>query len=206
MEAFSDEGQELIKKGKGIQPSSLGKLWGELARIVQNYITYGGCKDLVRPLQLKILVVLKQKCSVNFPELLNSLLHDIAKRLRQSQHIETVVSCHYLIKLIVSHNLSQQQSTWGDLILALERGEDLPAPNIVPKRKRTSLSQRIPHKHRRSTKLKSKQGVSENPQGNASQPIELSSPVNEQDLQLESGGKDNPKTEPKEGVGNSKDD
>jgi len=51
--------------------------------------------------------------------------------------------------------------------------------------------------------LKSKQGTSKNLQGNASQPIELSSPVNEQDLQLESEGQDNPEPEPEEGVGYS---
>lgn len=31
IEAFKDEGQELIKKGKGIRPFSLGEPWGELA-------------------------------------------------------------------------------------------------------------------------------------------------------------------------------
>lgn len=31
IEAFRDEGQEIIKKGKGVQPSSLGEPWGELA-------------------------------------------------------------------------------------------------------------------------------------------------------------------------------
>jgi len=54
MENFRDEGQELIKKGKGIQSSSLGDPWGELARIFQNYITCDGCRDVVRPRQLKL--------------------------------------------------------------------------------------------------------------------------------------------------------
>jgi len=31
IEAFRDEGQELIKKGKGLRPSSLREPWGELA-------------------------------------------------------------------------------------------------------------------------------------------------------------------------------
>lgn len=56
---FRDEGHELIKKGKGIRPSSLGEPWGELARIVQNYNTCDGRKDVVRPRQLKLLAVLK---------------------------------------------------------------------------------------------------------------------------------------------------
>lgn len=43
------------------------------------------------------------------------------------------------------------------------------------------------------------QGMSENPQGSASQPTELSSPVNVQDLQPEPEGQDNPELEPEEG-------
>lgn len=42
MDIFRDKGQELINKGKGIQPSSLGEPWGELERIFQNYITCNG--------------------------------------------------------------------------------------------------------------------------------------------------------------------
>ena len=78
MENFRDKVQELIKKGKGIRPYSLREPWGELARIVQNYITCDGYRDVVRPRQLKLLAVLKQKCFVNFLTLLNSLLHDTA--------------------------------------------------------------------------------------------------------------------------------
>lgn len=48
MDIFRDKGQELIKKGKGIQSSSLGESWGELARIVENYITCDGRRDVVR--------------------------------------------------------------------------------------------------------------------------------------------------------------
>lgn len=46
---FQDEGQTLIVKGKGVQPSSLGELWTKLARIIQSYITCDGRKDVVRP-------------------------------------------------------------------------------------------------------------------------------------------------------------
>ena len=126
----------------------------------------------------KLLAVLKQKWSINLPALLNSLLHDTAERLRRSQCPETIVSHHFLIRLIVSHNLSQQQSTWDDLILALERGENLLAPNPVPKRKRTAPSGSRPHKRRQSTRLNSDQGMSENPRGNAIQPTESSSSEN----------------------------
>lgn len=83
MEIFRDKGQELIKKGKGIRPYSLGEPWGELAQIFQNYITCDGCRDVVRPWQLKLLEILKRKCSLNLPALLNSLLHDAAEMLRQ---------------------------------------------------------------------------------------------------------------------------
>lgn len=137
---------------------------------------------------------------------MNSLLHDTAERLRWSQHIEIVVSHHCLIRLIVSYNLAQQQSSWDGLILALEGGLALPAPNAIPKIKRTTLSSNIPHKCRQSTRLSSKLGVSENPQGSVSQPIELSSPVSEQYLQLELEGQDNPESDHEEGTLHSGDE
>lgn len=65
MATFRDEGQNLIVKGKGVQPSSLGEPWTELARIVQSYITCNGRKDVIIPSHLKLLLVLKQKCVVN---------------------------------------------------------------------------------------------------------------------------------------------
>lgn len=57
--AFRDEGQNLIVKRKGVEPSSLGEPWTKLARIVQSYITCDGRKDVVIPCHLKLLVVLK---------------------------------------------------------------------------------------------------------------------------------------------------
>lgn len=92
MEIFQDEGQSLTIKGKGVLPATLGEPWMELAKIVQSYITCEGRKDVVRPRHIKLLAVLKQKCSVNLPALLNSLLHDVARSLKMAQHIESVVS------------------------------------------------------------------------------------------------------------------
>jgi len=111
MEIFQDEGQSLTIKGKGVLPATLGEPWAELARTVQSYITCEGRKDVVRPRHLKLLAVLKQKCSVNLPALLNSLLHDVARSLKKAQHVESVVSDHGLIRLLVSHSLTQQQSS-----------------------------------------------------------------------------------------------
>ena len=82
MDIFQDEGQSLTVKGKGVLPATLGEPWTELARIVQSYITCEGRKDVVRPRHLKLLAVLKEKCSVNMPALLNSLLHDVARSLK----------------------------------------------------------------------------------------------------------------------------
>jgi len=75
---FLDEGQSRTVKGKGVLPATLGQPWVELARIVQSYITCDGKKDVVRPCHLKLLAVLKQKCVVNLPAYLKSLLHDAA--------------------------------------------------------------------------------------------------------------------------------
>lgn len=97
MATFRDEGQILIFKGKGLQPSSLGEPWMELARVVQSYITCDGRKDVVRLHHLKLLAVLKQKCVVNLPAYLNFLLHDVAQSIKKNRHIDTVVSHHCLI-------------------------------------------------------------------------------------------------------------
>lgn len=119
---------------------------------------------------------------------MNLLLHDTADRLRRAQHPDTVVSHHCLIRLIVSHNRAQQHLTWDDLITALERGENLPIPNPIPKRKRTVPSRSIPHKLRQFTMLNSFYWMPKNPQGNTNQPTESSSPVNIQDSEPESEG------------------
>ena len=42
VESFTEPGEELDKKGKGLNPSTLSEPWKELARIVQWYITCDG--------------------------------------------------------------------------------------------------------------------------------------------------------------------
>lgn len=42
VDIFRDAGEELTRKGKGIQPSSLGEPWHELASVFQRYITCDG--------------------------------------------------------------------------------------------------------------------------------------------------------------------
>jgi len=173
VEIFRDAGQELTKKGKGIQPSSLGEPWGELARFVHRYITCDGRQDVVRPHQLKLLVVLNQKFTVNLPSLLNSLLHDTTDRIRWAQRRDIVVSHRCLIRLIVSHNLAQQNLTWNDLIMALESGQgflaqssatlELSQQNPVPKRKKIAPSKSRPHKLRWPAKLNPVQSMPEGP-------------------------------------------
>ena len=116
MEIFQDEGQKLTIRGKGVLPATLGEPWVELAKIIQSYITCEGRKDVVRPRHLKLLVVLKQKCSVNLPALLNSLLHDVAQRVRKTKDSHIVISLHRLIKLIIMHGLAQQQLTCDNIV------------------------------------------------------------------------------------------
>jgi len=78
MKIFQYEGQNLTIRGKGVQPIALGEPWAELVKIIQSYITCEDRKDMVKPRHLKLLDVLKQKCFVNLPAFLNSLLHDVA--------------------------------------------------------------------------------------------------------------------------------
>ena len=108
VELFQDEGQELTVKGKGVLPATLGEPWSELAKVVQSYITCEGRKDVVRPRHLKLLAVLKGKCAVNLPALLNSLLHDTSRSLKKAHHEDAVVSHHGLIHLIVTYSLARQ--------------------------------------------------------------------------------------------------
>lgn len=127
---------------------------------------------------------------------MNFLLHDFAERIRKSQHIETIVSHHFLIRLIVSYNLAQQQTSWEELIFAIEGGLALPAPNLVLERKRTTHTTNILQKRKLSARLRTSLATVENPQGSSSQLIELSSPENEQYLRLE--GRDDLESEHEE--------
>lgn len=79
---------------------------------------------MIRPRKLKILAVLKQKLTINMSSCLNSLFHDTANRIRQARHPETIVSHHGLIRLIVSHNLVQQNLTLDGLTAPLEISQD----------------------------------------------------------------------------------
>lgn len=56
---FLDPGEQLVRTGKGIHPSTLRQPWQELAVIVQRYITCDGQQDVVKPHQLKLLATLK---------------------------------------------------------------------------------------------------------------------------------------------------
>ena len=145
MEIFQSEGQSLTVKGKGVLPTTLGEPWTELAKIVQSYITCEGRKDVVRARHLKLIAVLKGKCSVNLPALLNSLLHDAARSLKKAQHTDAVVSHHGLIRLITSHSLTQQQSTWEELVETVKEGLAVPPP----KSKRTSSTPERSEKHKK---------------------------------------------------------
>ena len=72
----------------------------------------------------------------------------------------------------------------------------MPAPNPIPKMKMNTRTTNIPQKCRHSARLRTNLGAAENPQGSSSQPIELSSPENEQYSQLK--GRDDPESEHEE--------
>ena len=131
---------------------------------------------MVRPHHFKLLSVLKHKCAVNLPAYLIFLLHDAAESIKKSRHIGIVVSHHCLIQLIVSYSLAQQQTSWEELVFNIDEGLALP----TPKRRRTTNTVNRPRKCRRYAKAS--QGTTENLLGSSSQPLELSSPENEQPL------------------------
>jgi len=117
-----------------------------LVKIIQSYITCEGRKDVVRLGHLKLLAVLNKKCSVNLPAFLNSSLHDVARSMKKAQYVESVVSHHGLIRLIVRHSLSQQQSSWEYIISMIDGRLTTPSP----KHKHATSTPEHPEKQRKS--------------------------------------------------------
>jgi hypothetical protein len=111
LETFTDPGEELDKKGKGINPNTLRELWKELAGIIQWYITCDERYDVIRHHHLKLMAALKQRLVLNLPFFLNSILHEVSLRTQKSKDLVTVISHHRLVKLITNKALSQTQLT-----------------------------------------------------------------------------------------------
>jgi hypothetical protein len=59
VESFMELGEELDKKGKGLNPTALSEPWRKLEGVIQRYITCDGRYDVVRPHHLKLLASLK---------------------------------------------------------------------------------------------------------------------------------------------------
>jgi hypothetical protein len=129
VETFTDPGEELDKKGKGLNPSTLREPWKELAGIIQWYITCDGRYDIIRPRHLKLLAALKQRLVLNLPFFLNAILHEVALRTQKSKDPVVVISHHRLVKLITNKALSQTQLTWDNLIEA-NRPPQLEQPEL----------------------------------------------------------------------------
>jgi hypothetical protein len=129
VESFVEPGEELDKKGKGLNPTALSEPWRELAGVIQRYITCDGRYDVVRPCHLKLLATLKQRLVINFPFFLNAMLHEVVARTQKAKDPVTIISHHGLVKLIVNRALSQTQITWGDLIEA-DRPLQIEQPEI----------------------------------------------------------------------------
>ena len=91
---------------------------------------------------------------------MNSLLHDVARSLKKVQHVESVVSHHGLIRLIVSHSLTQQQSSWEEPIEIIEGGLATPSP----KRKHSSSTPERSEKGRESVTKKPVASTPEQPE------------------------------------------
>jgi hypothetical protein len=116
METFTDPREELDKKGKGPNPSTLKEPWKELAGIIQWYITFDGRYDIIQSRHLKLLAALKQWLVLNLPFFLNAILHEVVLRAQKSKDPVIAISHHRLVKLITNKALSQTQLTWDNLI------------------------------------------------------------------------------------------
>jgi hypothetical protein len=118
VESFIEPREELDKKEKGLNPSTLSEPWKKLVGIVQRYITCNGRYDVIRPHHLKLLATLKQRLVLNLPFFQRTILHEFSLRTQRSKDHVTVISHHRLVKLIVDKALSQNQLTWENLIEA----------------------------------------------------------------------------------------
>jgi hypothetical protein len=106
VESFIDLGEELDKKGNGINPSTLRESWKELAWVIKRYITCDGRYDVIRPRHLKLLAALKQLLVLNLPFFLNAILHEVSLRTQKSKDPVTVINHHRLVKMITNKGLS----------------------------------------------------------------------------------------------------
>ena len=129
VENFTDPGEELDRKWKVLNPSTLREPWKELVGVIQWYITCDGRYDVIRPHHLKLLATLKQRLVLNLPFFLNAILHEVALRTKNSKDPVTVINHHRLVKLITNKALSQTQLTWDNLIEA-NRPPQLEKPKL----------------------------------------------------------------------------
>jgi hypothetical protein len=118
VESFIEPREELDKKGKGLNPTTLDKPWRELVGVIQMYITCDGRYEVVWPRHLKFLATLKHRLVINFPFFINSMLHEVVARNQKAKDPVTIISHHGLVKIIVNRALIQNKITWGDLIEA----------------------------------------------------------------------------------------
>jgi hypothetical protein len=116
VESFTKPGEELDKRGKGLNPNTLSEPGKELVRIVQCYITCDGWYNVIQPFHLKFLAALKQRLVLNLPFFLDIVLHEVALRTQKSKDPVVVISHHKLVKLIVDKAPSQSQLTGETLI------------------------------------------------------------------------------------------
>jgi hypothetical protein len=129
VETFTEPGEELDKKGKGLNPSTLREPWKELAGVIQWYITCDGRYNVIQPRHLKLLASLKQQLVLNIPFFLNAILHEVAPRTQKSKDPVTIINHHRLVKLITIKALSQTQLTWDNPIEA-NRPPQLKKPEL----------------------------------------------------------------------------
>jgi hypothetical protein len=118
VEYFREPTEELDKKGKELNPSTLSESWKELVGIFQlvHHLRWTIRCNLTSP--FKLLAALKQRLVLNLPFFLHTILHEVALRTQRSKDLVTVISHHRLVKLIVDKALSQNQLTWENMIEA----------------------------------------------------------------------------------------
>lgn len=71
---------------------------------------------MVKPRQLKLLAILKQKITVDLPFYFNFVLHHVARWIKKENEPHKIINHHGLIKLIIIHGLAQQELNWDNLV------------------------------------------------------------------------------------------
>lgn len=132
---FLQEEELLVKKGRGIDRLSLTQPWADVSLYLIKYITWEGREKIVFNYHFPLLNHLQNLQLINLPYFLLGKIRHMVAVVKTTVHLETCVTNHGLIKLIVLDSLSWQCKNWQEFIRKRPR---------TTRRKQTETSEEAP--------------------------------------------------------------